>query len=78
VGAVIQAEQRGTQLTQVLRTQAGLARSRRTVEAEQAASRAGVAMILPLILVFLCVILLVLGPMALSLLASSAAGGGSW
>ena len=67
VSAVIQAEQRGSPLCDVLRTQATAARGRQTVLGEEAASRASVQMVVPLFLVFLCILCLVLGPAVLSL-----------
>jgi tight adherence protein C len=75
VAAAVQAEQQGTPLAEVLRTLAVAARTRRTVSAEAAASRAGVQMVAPLFLVFLAVMLLVLGPMLLSLGSDTAPGG---
>jgi tight adherence protein C len=67
VGAVSQAERNGTPLAEVLRTQAIAARDRESTRAEQAAARAGVRMIAPLFLLLLSVLLLVLGPMLMSL-----------
>jgi tight adherence protein C len=77
VSAATQAEERGTPLAQVLRTQAVGARTRRTVRGEEAASRAGVKMVVPLFLVFICILLLVLGPPLLSL-SGQAPGGPGW
>ncbi len=67
VGAVSQAERNGTPLAEVLRAQAIAARHRESTRAEQAAARAGVRMIAPLFLLLLSVLLLVLGPMLMSL-----------
>lgn len=67
VGAVSQAERNGTPLAQVLRAQATAARHRESTRAEQAAARAGVRMIAPLFLLLLSVLLLVMGPMLMSL-----------
>ena len=67
VGAVTQAERNGTPLAEVLRAQAVAARHRESTRAEQAAARAGVRMIAPLFLLLLSVLLLVLGPMLMSL-----------
>ncbi len=67
VAAVVQAELRGNPVAQVLRIQAEVSRQRRSVRAEEAASKAGVAMVGPLMLVFLCILLLIVGPMALTL-----------
>jgi len=68
VGAVVQAEERGNPVSTVLQIQASVSRIRRTVRAEENASKAGVAMVGPLMLVFLCVMLLVMGPMLLRIL----------
>ena len=66
VGAVVQAEERGTPLAEVLRIQAGMLRLRRTIRADKASSRAAVLMILgPLMLLFLSILLLVVGPLVL-------------
>jgi tight adherence protein C len=78
VASAVQAEERGTPLGDVLRTQAQAARSRRTLRAEQAAARAGVQMILPLVLVFLSILGLVLGPLLLTLEAGPGGGGSGW
>jgi tight adherence protein C len=66
VAAVVQAEERGTPLAEVLRIQAGMLRLRRTIRADKASSRAAVLMILgPLMLLFLSILLLVVGPLVL-------------
>ena len=71
VGAVVQAEERGNPVADVLQIQAGVSRVRRTVKAEEAASKAGVAMVGPLFLLFFCIMLLVMGPMLLKLAATA-------
>jgi tight adherence protein C len=60
--AVIQAEEKGNPLVEVLQVQAKLSRMQRSVLAEEAASRAGVLLLLPLMLLLLCVLLLLMGP----------------
>lgn len=60
--AVIQAEEKGNPLVDVLQVQAKLARMQRSILAEEAASRAGVMLILPLMMLLVCVLLLVMGP----------------
>jgi tight adherence protein C len=65
--AVVQAEERGNPVAEVLTIQAGVSRQRRSVAAEEAAARAGVAMVAPLMLLVLCVLLLLLGPIMLKL-----------
>jgi tight adherence protein C len=61
-GSVIQAEEKGTPLIEVLQIQATVLRMRRSVWAEEAAARAGVKMLLPLLMIFGCVFLLLIGP----------------
>ncbi len=67
VAAMVQAEERGNPVAEVLAIQAGVSRQRRTVQAEEAAARAGVAMVAPLLLLFLCIMLLIISPMVLKL-----------
>lgn len=62
VSAVVQAEEKGNPLSEVLRIQARMLRMRRSVRAEEAASRAGVMMMLPLMLIFASIVLILLGP----------------
>lgn len=66
-GALIQAEERGNPVAEVLQIQAGASRMRRSVRAEESAAKAGVAMIGPLMLVFGTVMCLIGGPMFLSM-----------
>jgi tight adherence protein C len=65
VGAVVQADLRGNPVVDVLRIQADVARRKRTVRAEEAAAKAGVAMLGPLVLVFLCILILIVAPMVM-------------
>ncbi len=65
VSALVQAEERGNPVSDVLSIQAGVSRMRRTVAAEESAAKAGVKMVLPLFLVFGAIMLLVVGPMVL-------------
>jgi tight adherence protein C len=65
VGAVVQAEEKGTPLAEVLRIQAGILRMRRSVLAEEAASRAGVMMMIPLVMLLLCILVILMGSMML-------------
>jgi tight adherence protein C len=67
VGAVVQAEDRGNPVASVLQVQASVSRVRRTVRAEENAAKAGVAMVGPLLLLFLCIMLLVMAPMLLKI-----------
>ncbi len=60
--AVRQAEKSGTPLAQVLTTQADIMRIERSQSAEQAAARAGLLILGPLMLIFCCVFIILLGP----------------
>lgn len=62
VHAVIQAEQKGNPLARVLQVQGRMLNMRRSVLAEEAAARAGVLMILPMILLVGAILLLLMGP----------------
>ena len=64
VGTVVQAEAKGTPLSEVLVIQARMLRMRRSVAAEEAAAKAGLMMMGPLMLMFFCIILLLMGPFA--------------
>jgi tight adherence protein C len=71
VGSVVQAETRGNPVVDVLRIQAEVSRRKRSVRAEEAASKAGVAMVGPLVLVFIAILLLIVSPIAMKLSDSS-------
>lgn len=60
--SLVQAEERGNAVSDVLTIQATASRMRRSVRAEEMASRAGVKMVAPLMLVFFCIMGLILGP----------------
>lgn len=62
VAATVQAEEKGTPLVDVLRIQANVLRSRRSVSAEEAAARAGVLMVIPVVLLLACVLILLFSP----------------
>ncbi len=66
-GSLIQAEERGNPVADVLQIQATGSRTRRSVRAEELASKAGVAMVGPLMLVFAAIMMLILGPMYLQM-----------
>lgn len=68
VGAVVQAEEKGNPLAEVLEVQAGMLRMRRSVMAEEAAARAGVMMMGPLMLMFVAILLMLVGPFAIRLM----------
>jgi len=74
VNAIIQAEQLGVGIAQVLRVQADQMRTRRRQRAEQAAHEAPIKMIFPLVLfIFPAFMLVILGPAVLRI-ATSLAG----
>lgn len=63
VGAVVQAEEKGTPLAEILRIQATMLRMRRSVAAEEAASRAGVLMMIPLMMLLGSILIILMGSM---------------
>jgi len=67
VGSLVQAEMRGNPVVEVLRIQAEVSRRQRSVRAEEAASKAGVAMIVPLVLVFVAILILIVAPIVMKL-----------
>jgi tight adherence protein C len=67
VGAVIQAELRGHPLGEVLTIQAEVSRRKRSVNAEESAAKAGVAMIAPMVLVFFTILILIVAPIIMRL-----------
>ena len=69
VGAVIQAEERGNPLARVLQIQAESSRQRRSVRAEEAASRASLQILVPMVMIFVAILLLIVTPMAMGLQA---------
>jgi tight adherence protein C len=62
VSSVAQAEDKGTPLANILTIQAQTQRLRRSLAAEQTASAAALMLLGPMTLIFLCVIVLLLGP----------------
>lgn len=62
VNALVQAEERGNPVAEVLSIQATTSRTRRSVRAEELAAKAGVKMTGPLMLIFLAVLALIVGP----------------
>jgi tight adherence protein C len=63
VAAVTQAEDKGNPLREVMRVQAGVLRLRRSIAAEEASTRASLAMVLPLALALLATLTLIVGPL---------------
>jgi tight adherence protein C len=68
VASVIQAEEEGTPLAEVLMIQAQVSRQRRGVRAEEAASKASLQLLMPMGLVFVSVLCLIGGPLVLKLM----------
>lgn len=64
VGAITQGEKKGTPLCEVLTVQATVLRQLRSVAAEEAASRAGAMLALPLMLLMACIMLIMIAPFA--------------
>ncbi len=62
VSAVIQAEEKGNPLAKVIQIQGRMLNQRRSVAAEEAAARAGVLMIAPLMLLLVAILLILMGP----------------
>ncbi len=62
VAAVCQSETKGTPLVEALDIQSGTLRARRSVLAEEAAAKAGVRLMFPMLLMVVCVLLIILGP----------------
>jgi len=63
VRAVLIAEKKGASVTAALMQQAQTSRQRRSVRAEESAARAGVLLMLPLMLLMGCVLILLVGPL---------------
>jgi len=61
--AVIQAEIKGASVRDALVQQAAMSRVRRSVRAEELAARAGVLLVAPMMMLVVCLVLLILGPM---------------
>jgi tight adherence protein C len=62
VRALTQAEEKGNPIHEALTIQASMARMQRSVAAEEAAARAGVLMIVPMVLLLGCILLMLMGP----------------
>lgn len=67
VGAVVQAEERGNPLARVLQIQAESSRQRRSVRAEEAASKASLQILAPMVMIFIAILFLIVTPMAMGL-----------
>lgn len=62
VGSVVQAEEKGNPLAEVLNIQARMLRMRRSVLAEEMAAKAAVKLMIPLMFIFVAIILVLMGP----------------
>ncbi len=71
VGSIIQGEEHGSPLAQVLRGQADLLRIKRTQRAETLAGEAGVQMLFPAMLVMMATVILILAPFAMEFVSGS-------
>lgn len=69
VNSLVQAEERGNPVAEVLTIQATVSRSRRSIGAEEVAAKAGVQLIGPLMLVFFCIMGLLMGPALMNIIA---------
>ena len=69
VNSLVQAEERGNPVAEVLAIQATVSRTRRSVRAEEMAAKAGVQMVGPLMLVFFCIMGLLMGPALMNIMA---------
>lgn len=67
VSSVVQAEEKGNPLADVLQVQATMLRMRRSVAAEESAARAGILMMGPLMLIFAAIMLIIMGPFAVNI-----------
>ncbi|MFW5858359.1 MAG: type II secretion system F family protein, partial [Planctomycetota bacterium] len=63
--ALVQAEEMGANISPILRIQAEQQRERRSQRAEEAAGKAPVKMLFPLVLIMLVTFLFIFGPMAI-------------
>jgi tight adherence protein C len=72
VSASVQSEEQGTPLGVVLQTQATTSRQRRSTRAEEAASKASTALVLPLLLIFVSLVILIIAPTVLEAMNASA------
>lgn len=62
VNSIVQAEERGNPVAEVLSIQAGVSRTRRSIRAEEAAAKAAVRLVVPLALVLVVILVMLLAP----------------
>lgn len=65
VRAIVLAEQKGSSVVEALVQQARSSRQRRSVKAEESAAKAGVLLMLPMMLLVGCVLILLVGPLVI-------------
>lgn len=63
VRAIVMAEKKGTSIADALVQQARVGRQRRSVRAEESAARAGVLLLVPLMLLMACILIMMIGPL---------------
>jgi tight adherence protein C len=68
VNSVVQAEERGNPVAEVLSIQAGVSRTRRSIRAEEAAANAAARLVLPLVMVMMVVLIMLLAPAMIAIL----------
>jgi tight adherence protein C len=68
--SLVQAEERGNPVAEVLTIQASISRNKRSVRAEELAAQAAVKLVAPLMLVFVVVLILILGPNLLGVMGA--------
>lgn len=66
VRAILLAEKKGSSVREALSQQASSSRQRRSVRAEEAATRAGLLLLFPLMLLMGCIMILLVGPLMVS------------
>jgi len=76
VAAVVQSEEKGNPLAVTLRVQANMLRMRRSVRAEEDAAKAGVRMIIPLMLIFVTIMIMLVGPSLMQIAETGLTGVG--
>ena len=67
VAAVVQAEEKGTPLADTLAVQARMLRMRRSVLAEEAAVRAALQLMIPLVMIFAALMMVMMAPLGITL-----------
>ena len=63
VSAIIQSESKGTPLKDILKVQAEMLRLQRSIKAEEAAARASILMLIPMIMLLVCALIMIVAPL---------------